>query len=294
MKQENFSYKLANGVIYTVLSIVGIITLLPFLYVIVVSFTDPSEYISKPLIIFPEKWSLSSYEYILSTKMFTRSLGVSAFLAIVGSAFSIIITSALSYALSRKRFLGKRFFLLAILLTMLFNPGMIPNYMLVHSLGLIDTVWSLILPVLTSAWYVFLMKNFYQEIPDELEEAAKIDGCNDIGVFIRIMLPVSLPAIAAFGLFFAVGFWNTYFNGVLYINDDSLRPMQVVLQMMLIQASTSVADPAVAAMLQSEQMIPPETIKMAAVVIASVPIIMVYPFLQKYFVKGMMVGSVKG
>ncbi|KOP67045.1 carbohydrate ABC transporter permease [Paenibacillus solani] len=292
--QKTFGYKFTNAIIYTVLAIVGLVTLLPFLYVVIVSFTDPTEYLSKSLIIIPEKWSISSYKYILSTEMFLRSLGVSAFLAIVGSAISIIVTSALSYALSRKRFFGKKFFLLAILMTMLFNPGMIPNFLLVESLGLIDTIWSLILPAITSAWYVFLMKNFYQELPDELEEAAKIDGSNDIGVFLRIMLPISLPAIAAFGLFFAVGFWNTYFNGVLYINSEELRPMQVVLQMMLISASTNVADPSVAAMLQSEQILPPETIKMAAVVVASLPIIMVYPFLQKYFVKGMLVGSVKG
>ncbi|WP_339318058.1 carbohydrate ABC transporter permease [Paenibacillus sp. FSL R10-2734] len=291
---KSLGYKVTNGIIYTVLSLIGLVTLLPFLYVIIVSFTDPSEYLSKPLIIIPEKWSLSSYKYILSTKMFMSSLGVSAFLAIVGSAISIMVTSALAYSLSRKRFFGKKLFLVAILMTMLFNPGMIPNFMLVEGLGLIDSIWSLILPAITSAWYVFLMKNFYQELPEELEEAAKIDGCNDIGVFFKIMFPISLSAVAAFGLFFAVGFWNTYFNGVLYINSDELRPMQVVLQMMLIQASTNIADPSVAAMLQSEQMLPPETIKMAAVVVASLPIIMVYPFLQKYFVKGMLVGSVKG
>lgn len=292
--KRSFGYNFTNGIIYAVLVLIGLITLLPFLYVIIISFTDPTEYLSKPLIIIPEKWSLSSYKYILSTEMFLRSMGVSAFLAIVGSALSILVTSALSYALSRKRFVGKKFFLVAILMTMLFNPGMIPNFLLVDSLGLMDTVWSLILPAITSAWYVFLMRNFYQELPEELEEAAKIDGCNDLGVFFRIMLPISLPAIAAFGLFFAVGFWNTYFNGVLYINSEELRPMQVVLQMMLIQASTNVADPSIAAMLQSEQMLPPETIKMAAIVVSSLPIVMVYPFLQKYFVKGMLVGSVKG
>lgn len=292
--KKSLGYKITDGMIYVILALIGLITLLPFLYVIIVSFTDPSEYLRKSLILWPEKWSVASYKYILSTKMFVQSLGVSAILAVVGTALSIMITSALAYSLSRKRFFGKKVFLIAILMTMLFNPGMIPNFLLVDSLGLMNTLWSLILPAITSAWYVFLMKNFYQELPDELEEAAKIDGCNDMTVFFRIMLPISLPAIAAFGLFFAVGYWNTYFNGVLYINSDELRPMQVVLQMMLIQASTNVADPSVAAMLQSEQMLPPETIKMAAVVVASLPIIMVYPFLQKYFVKGMLVGSVKG
>lgn len=291
--QKSLGYRLFNAVNYIVLAIIGLLTLLPFLYVIIISFTDPVEYLSKPLILIPEKWSLSAYRYILSTNAFIRAMGVSAFLAIVGTLLSLMVTSALAYALSRKRLKGKKFFLVAILLTMLFNPGMIPNYFIVYGFHLIDSVWALILPALTSAWYVFLMRNFYQEIPDELEEAAKIDGCSDIGVFIRVILPVSVSALAAFGLFFAVSYWNTYFAGVLYINKDALRPMQVLLQQMLISASSTV-DPAVAAMLESEHTVPPQVIKMAAVVVTSLPIVMVYPFLQKYFVKGMMVGSVKG
>lgn len=279
---------------YTILTLVSLATIVPFLYVVIVSFTDANEYVTKSFVLIPETWSLDSYRYILSTNTFLRSMGISAVLAIGGTLLSLAVTSSLSYVLSRQRLKGKQFFLVAILLTMLFQPGMIPNYMLVDSLGLTNTIWSLILPVLTGAWYVFLMKNFYQEMPSELEEASKIDGCSDIGVFFRIMLPLSLPALAAFGLFFAVGYWNTYFSAVLYINDDTLRPMQVILQMLLIQASTQVADPSIAAMIQSEQTVPPDVIKMAAVVVSSLPIVIVYPFLQKYFVKGMMVGSVKG
>ncbi|MDF2961444.1 MAG: transporter permease [Paenibacillus sp.] len=279
---------------YTFLGLIALSTLLPFLYVIVVSFTDPVEYQTSPIVIIPKQWSLASYEFILSTRTFLNSLSVSAFLAIIGTACSLILTSGLAYALSRKKFRPKRVFMVGILFTMLFNPGMIPNYLLIKELGLINTIWALIFPVLTSAWYVILMKSFYQEIPEELEESAKMDGCTDIGVFFRIMLPVSVTALVAFGLFFAVAYWNTYFNAVLYINKDTLRPMQVVLQVLLIQASTQVGDPSVAQMLQSDQMLPPETIKMSAVVVASLPIIIVYPFLQKYFAKGMMVGSVKG
>ncbi|MDQ0900560.1 carbohydrate ABC transporter permease [Paenibacillus sp. V4I7] len=290
---SSFGVKFFTAINYTVLTIFALVTLLPFLYVILVSFTDPTEYMSKSIVLIPQTWSLSAYEFIFSTNSFVKAMGVSGFLAIFGTLLSLIVTSALAYVLSRKRLKGKKFFLVAILLTMLFNPGMIPNYLLVDSLGLMDTVWALILPALTSAWYVFLMKNFYQEIPDELEEAAKIDGCSDIGVFIRIMLPVSVSALAAFGLFYAVAYWNTYFSGVLYINTDTLRPLQVLLQMMLVSAS-QMADPSIAAMLESEQTVPPQVIKMAAVVISSLPIVIVYPFLQKYFVKGMMVGSVKG
>lgn len=290
---KSIGSRVFNAVNYSVLTIFGLATLLPFIYVILISFTDPTEYLTKSLVLIPEKWSLSAYEYIFSTNAFVSAMGVSGFLAVFGTILSLIVTSALAYVLSRKRLKGKKFFLVAILMTMLFNPGMIPNYLLVDSLGLMDSIWALILPALTSAWYVFLMKNFYQEIPDELEEAAKIDGCSDVGVFIRIMLPISVSALAAFGLFYAVAYWNTYFSGVLYINQDSLRPLQVLLQMLLVSAS-QMADPSMAAMLESERTVPPQVIKMAAVVLSSLPIVMVYPFLQKYFVKGMMVGSVKG
>ncbi|MFC5450375.1 carbohydrate ABC transporter permease [Paenibacillus aestuarii] len=291
--RTSLASKLFNALNYAMLTLFALVTLLPFIYVVIISFTDPSEYLAKPLLLIPEHWSLTAYKYIFSTDAFLKAMGVSGFLAVFGTVCSLIVTSALAYVLSRKRLKGKKFFLITILLTMLFNPGMIPNYLLVDSLGLMDSVWALILPALTSAWYVFLMRNFYQEIPDELEEAAKIDGCSDVGVFIRIMLPVSVSALAAFGLFYAVAYWNTYFSGVLYINSDALRPLQVLLQMMLISA-TQMADPSVAAMLDSERTVPPEVIKMAAVVVSSLPIVIVYPFLQKYFVKGMMVGSVKG
>lgn len=275
------------------LGIIGLVTLFPLYYVFVVSFTDPSEYIRKGLVLFPEKWTIVSYQYLLSTGTFIRAIGVSGFLATVGTACSLIITSALSYTLSRKRLRGRRVFMLAILLTTLFNPGIIPPYLVVRELGLINSLWALILPVLTSGWYVLLMKGFYDSIPDSLEEAAAIDGCNDISAWIRIILPLSLPSLAAFGLFYAVAYWNTFFQAILYINDFEKWPLQVLLQNMLIDASTAAGGSA-AAEIMAEQRIPPETLKMAAVVIATVPILLVYPFLQKHFAKGAMVGSVKG
>lgn len=179
----------------------------------VVSFTEPSEYIKGGVILFPSQWSLASYKYLLSTNAFLRAIGNSAFLSIVGTALSLIITSGLSYAVSRRRLQGRRiFFLLLILLTTLFNPGIIPPYILVRDLHLINSIWSLILPVLTSGWYVLLMKGFFfDSIPSSLEDAARIDGCNDLSVWYRIILPLSLPSLAAFGLFYAVAYWNTFF-----------------------------------------------------------------------------------
>lgn len=185
---------------------------------------------------------------------------------------------------------GRRIILLLILFTILFSPGIIPNYLLVRELGLINKIWSVILVSLSSGWYVILMKGFFDSIPDSLEEAAAIDGCNDITAWIRIVLPLSLPALAAFGLFFAVSYWNQFFNALIYLNDADKWPIQVLLQNMLIDASGSslgAIDPLI-------QPPPSETLKMAAVVIAVVPILMVYPFLQKHFAKGAMIGSVKG
>ncbi|MBD2846070.1 carbohydrate ABC transporter permease [Paenibacillus sp. IB182496] len=280
------TFQAVNGLL---LALIALVTIFPIYYVVVVSFTAPSEYLRKDLVLFPEQWSLESYRYLLSSAAFPRALGVSAFLAVVGTACSLVITSSLAYALSRKRMEGRRFILLMILFTILFSPGIIPNYILIRELHLLNSLWAVILVSLTTGWFVILMKGFFDSIPESLDEAAAIDGCNDISTFFRIVLPLSMPAIAAFGLFFAVSYWNQYFNAMLYLNAPDKWPIQVLLQNMLVDASGSA--------LASETMRQPppsETLKMAAVVIAIVPIMLVYPFLQKHFAKGAMVGSVKG
>ncbi|WP_426452137.1 carbohydrate ABC transporter permease [Paenibacillus sp. S-38] len=284
--------RMFDSVNAVLLGIAGLVTLFPLYYVFVVSFTDPLEYTTKGLVLFPEKWSLVSYQYLLSTDSFIRATGNSAFLAIADTALSLLVTSGLAYALSRRRLQGRRIMMLGILLTMLFNPGLIPPYLLVRDLHLINNIWSLILPVLTSGWYVLLMKGFFDSIPPSLEESARIDGCNDLSVWVRIILPLSLPSLAAFGLFYAVAYWNTFFSALLYINEFEKQPLQVLLQNMLIDASTAAGGSAAQEMM-SEQKIPPETLKMAAVVIATTPIVLVYPLLQMHFSKGVMVGSVK-
>ncbi|MNI11008.1 Inner membrane ABC transporter permease protein YcjP [compost metagenome] len=277
----------------TLLAIVALITLFPIYYIFVVSFTDPDEYMTKGLVLFPQHWSLKSYQYLLSNSSFLRASGVSGFLASVGTLLSLTVTAAGAYALSRKRLTGRRPILMLILLTTLFQPGLIPPYLLMRDLGLINSIWALILPVLSSGWYVILMKGFFDSIPDSLEEAATIDGYSDLGIWFRIILPLSLPAMAAFGLFYAVAYWNTFFAAVLYINNPEKWPLQILLQTLLIDSS-STASGDIAQELTSQQRLPSETLKMAAVVIATVPIMMVYPFLQKHFAKGAMVGSVKG
>lgn len=292
--KESLGGRIFNFINILILILIGIVTLFPIYYVFIVSFTDAHEYVEKNgFVLFPETWSVLAYKYLLSTPAFMSATGVSTFLATVGTALSLIVTSAISFGLSRKRLKGRRILLMSIVVTILFNPGIIPPYLIVRQLGLINSVWSLIIPVLTSGWYVILMKSFFENIPVELEEAAMIDGSTDLGTFFKIVLPLSLPAMAAFGLFYAVAYWNTFFNAVLYINDFSKVPLQIVLRNLLIDSNTSTGGAAAVEMI-SEQQIPTQTIKMAAVVIATLPILCVYPFLQKHFTKGVMLGSVKG
>ncbi|MBW7455331.1 carbohydrate ABC transporter permease [Paenibacillus sepulcri] len=271
------------------LGLIAVVSAFPLYYVFVVSFTDPTEYVTKNFVLFPTKWSFESYKFLFSTGAFTHSIGVSVYVTVVGTACSLVVTAAFAYTLSRKRLRGRQIILLLILLTVLFSPGIIPNYLIVRELNLIDSLWSLILPALASGWNVILMKNFFDNIPAELEESAAMDGCNDLSIFIRIILPLSLPSLAAFGLFYAVGYWNQFFNALIYINDASKWPMQVMLQNILLNANNSELSTDATAIAP-----PTETLKMAAVIVATVPILLVYPFLQKHFAKGAMVGSVKG
>lgn len=292
--KESLGTRIYNYLNYAALTLIGLVTLFPLYYVFVVSFTDSHEYAEKNgFILFPSEWSIAAYEYLFSTSAFLNATGVSTFLATVGTALSLMITSAIAFGLSRKRLRGRRIIMMGIILTLLFNPGIIPPYLVVRELGLINSVWSLIIPVLTSGWYVILMKSFFDNIPVELEEAAMIDGSSDLGTFFRIVLPLSGPALAAFGLFYAVAYWNTFFTAVLYIHDFAKVPLQIVLRNMLVDSSTSTGGAAAMEMV-SEQQIPTQTIKMAAVVISTLPILCLYPFLQKHFTKGVMLGSVKG
>lgn len=290
MKAKKFElFPIVNGAL---LIIIGLVSLFPIYYVFAVSFTDPTEYLSKSFVLFPEHWTLVSYRYLLSNNAFMVAAGNSLFLATVGTGLSLMVTASLAYALSRKRFYGRRVILLLVLFTTLFSPGIIPGYLLVRNMGLINSIWALIIPALSSGWYVILMRGFFDSIPSELEDASRIDGCQDAGLFFRIVLPLSMPALAAFGLFYAVGYWNTYFAAIIYVNDFHKQPLQVLLQNMLIESSTAMSGEAAAA-ISAEQKLPPETLKMAAVVIATAPIVVVYPFLQKHFAKGAMVGSIK-
>ncbi|MCT1400498.1 carbohydrate ABC transporter permease [Paenibacillus sp. p3-SID867] len=288
-QDQTWGNRLFDIINHSILFIVAIVCVLPFVYVLAVSFASPAEVAKGGLILWPKEWSLVSYQYIFSSDTLPRSLLVSIYITIVGTLINLAFTSLMAYPLSKPHLRGRNPILLGVLITMLFSGGMIPTYFVVNGLNLTNTLWSLMIPSAISAFNLIVLKNFFQQIPDGLEDSAKIDGCNDLGVLIRIVLPLSLPAMATFGLFYAVAHWNTFFNAILYINDNEKWPIQVLLREIVILAQSRVGDSSF-----DEMDVQPLTIRMAVIVFATVPILLVYPFLQKHFAKGVMLGSVKG
>jgi len=279
-------FPIING---TILILIALICFLPFVNVIASSFASTQEVVARKFILFPRTFSLDAYRYILSTPTLFKSLAVSIGVTGIGTLVSMVLTALMAYGLSRKYLVGRNTINFIVVFSMLFSGGMIPTFLVVKSVGLIDSYWSLILPVAINAFNLIIMRNFFQALPDSLEESAKMDGCTDLGVFVKIMLPLALPSIATISLFYAVTYWKTYMTAILYINDSIKWPIQVLLRQIVIVSSGMQAEGS------SVDVVPPaQTIKMAVIVIATVPMLIAYPFVQKYFVKGALVGSVKG
>lgn len=288
-KKVSKSEQILQVIIVLFLLTFSAMCLLPFLNILGSSFATSAEISTRPFILIPKTFTLDAYRYILSTPTIFRSVGVSIVITVLGTFVSMTVTSFMAYALSRKYLHGRRFFNFLVVFTMFFSGGMIPGFLLVKQLGLIDSIWSLILPGTVSAYNMIIMRNFFQGIPDSLEESAKMDGCSNLGVFFRIILPLSLPSIATISLFYAVAYWNSYSGAILYINTPDKWPIQLLLRQIVIVSSGMNADAS------AVDVVPPaQSIKMAVIMISTLPMLIVYPFVQKYFVKGAMVGSVKG
>lgn len=281
---RTFGEKLFDVVNYAFLALVALLTFLPFVYVVVASFGSDNQ-------VWPTHYSLGAYQYIFGTRTFLRSLGVSAYITIIGTFLSLAATSLMSYSLSYKQLPGRSKFMLLILFTMLFQGGLIPTYFIVKELNMIDTLWALMIPGLISAFNLIIMRDFFSSVPFELIESAKIDGAHELTVLIRIVLPLSLPSLAAFGLFYAVGIWNQYFSAIMYINSPEKWPVQVLLRQIVVLASGGLGDSG-----SSGETVAfyGQSVKMAVIVVSTIPILLVYPFLQKHFAKGVLMGSVKG
>ncbi|TDF96258.1 carbohydrate ABC transporter permease [Paenibacillus piri] len=283
---------LFDWVNYALLALISITCIFPFLYVFSVSFTDPKAYVPLKFYLFPDSWSLSSYKYILSTNSFLNALKSTVFVTVVGTVLNILVSFTMAYALTKKSMPGRGVMLSFVVFTLVFSAGIVPSYLLVKELGLLNSLWALIWPSLTNAWSLIVIKSFLESLPSELEDSGKIDGCSDIGVFLRIVIPLSMPAIAAFTLFFAVSHWNTYFNALIYISDSKKWTLQVLVKTLVVDSDSTGVGQAGAG--GDDRVIPQETIRMASIVLSMAPILLIYPFLQKHFAKGVMLGSVKG
>lgn len=277
---------------YGLLALFAIISILPILYVISASLTTQEELLRKTIVLIPTQLTFSAYKYILSTNTLIHSVFNSIVITLVGTFINILVTSLTAYPLSKPYFRGRKIIMMLVVFTMLFNGGMIPSYLLVTGLNLNNTFWSLWLPGAISAYYLILLKNFFQQLPAEIEEAAEIDGCNEWQILFKIVLPLSLPAIATFSLFYAVGHWNAYFNALLYISDSDKWPVTVWLRQIVLLSTGGFSD--ATSVSDAAKSVPPQSVSYAVIVVATIPVLMIYPFLQKYFAKGALVGSVKG
>ena len=271
------------------LAALALITVLPLFYVLAASFASESEIRARPFFLWPENFVTGTYEYIFATNTFLRALLTTVAVTAVGTVIQVGLTLTMAYPLSKRYLPGRTLFLNLVIFTLVFSGGMIPTYLVVRDLGLLDSYWALILPLAINPFYLIIVKTFFQALPEALEEAARIDGANELKVFTKIVLPLSKPIIATFSLFYAVAIWNDYMSPLLYINDSHKWTLQVLVR----QLTAPNADSANALDALQGYGFPEQGLKFAVIVIATVPILLVYPFLQKYFAKGVLIGSVK-
>jgi putative aldouronate transport system permease protein len=275
----------------TILIIISIVMLLPFIHVFAQSFSSATAIDQGRVSFLPVEFTLDNYSFVFQDASIWRSFGVTIFITVVGTIINLVATASLAYPLSRRELKGRKFLLLMVLFTMIFSAPLIPTFLVVQSLGLLDTVWALIFPTAISAFNLFVMRSFFMQIPQELIEASRIDGMGELRILFQVVLPLSKPALATLGIFYAVFHWNTYFNALMYIENRNLYPLQIKLREMIVDESF-IADPTsnfYTAIMSSS----PEGIKMATIIIATVPILLIYPFLQRHFLKGFMLGSLK-
>ncbi|NLJ68960.1 MAG: carbohydrate ABC transporter permease [Firmicutes bacterium] len=270
------------------LVVLAAIMLLPFLHVLAKSLSDEAAVMAGYVGLVPIGFNLRTYKYVINNYEFLRSLYVSVVVTGVGTFLHVLITSLVAYPLSRDYLVGRGPITFIFIFTMLFSGGLIPTYLVVKGLGLVDTLGALIFPGIFSVFNMIILRNYFASIPDSLEEAAKIDGCSHLGIFFRIMLPLSMPAIATVCVYTAVGYWNNYFSALIYINSRNLYPLAMYLRQVVVDTSSQLVD------LNPEiSNLNPQSVRNATVIASTVPIIIVYPFLQKYFISGIMLGAVK-
>lgn len=292
--KEPFADKVLLSLIYVVLFIIMVIVLYPLIYIVSSSFSSPHAVVAGRVWLFPVEPSLKGYTAVLENARIWLGYYNSLIYTVCGTIISVSMTIAMAYPLSKRTFHGRTLFMYMLIVTMIFQGGLIPLYMTVRELGIIDTRWALLLPQAIAVWQVFIAKTFFQQtIPDELNEAAEIDGCSDFRFLWSIVLPLSKPIIAVLVLMYAVATWNAYFDALIFLRDPDLFPLQLILREILIQNSVDNTMMVDVRTMEARQGMK-DLLKFSLIVIASLPVLIIYPFVQKYFVKGVMIGSLKG
>ena len=276
------------------LAFVVVVTVYPFWNIFIISINDATDAIRGGLYFLPRKLSLSSYAEILGRSTFLASIKVSVGRTLIGTPIAVLVTAMLAYPLSRKDLVGRKFWNLLFVFTMYFGGGLVPSYMVLKGIHMLNTFWVFIFPMMMSVYNMILIRSYIESMPDSLFEAAKIDGANDLVVFVKMVIPLSKPILMTVALFVAINQWNSWFDAYLYTSDQALKPMQSILVEILNQYQTGASTSQAMSNAKAGVTVTPDSIRMAATMVATLPIIMVYPFVQKYFVKGIMLGAVKG
>lgn len=294
MKLEKKSDKAVEWIFTAIIVAFAVVCLIPFILVISSSFTSETSIIQNGYTMWPKDFAVDAYKMLFASNTIGPAYGVTIFVTVIGTLLSMLITSACAYALSCKQFYHRGKIAFFIYFTMLFSGGLVPTYLWITKyLHLTDSIWALILPALVNPWNLLLLRNFFNGIPDSLSESARIDGANDLVILFKIILPISLPGLATIGLFYALAYWNEWYKALLYIRDSSKYPLQYLI--MQIQRNIQyVQQNAAQGGATTEGIVPAYSSQMATAVVTIGPIILLYPFLQKYFVQGLTVGSVKG
>ncbi|MEK5444969.1 MULTISPECIES: ABC transporter permease subunit [unclassified Fredinandcohnia] len=278
-------------------AVITLIIVYPLIFVISASISDPDAVNSGRMWLWPVDVSFAGFQRVFQNDAIWVGYKNTIIYTIVGTLLHLLVLLPCSYALSRKELKGKKILLWVILITMLFSGGLIPTYLVVQSLGMLNTIWAIVIPGVVGAWSILVAKTFFEQtIPDQLVEASKIDGASDFTIFRKVVLPLSLPIIAVMALFHAVGLWNQYFNALIYLSDESLYPLQLILRQILILNEVSaegIAGGAGTAQSFVEQVKTASLVKYAVIIVSALPLLIVYPFLQRFFVKGVLIGSVK-
>ncbi|MDY0345958.1 MAG: carbohydrate ABC transporter permease [Bacilli bacterium] len=273
--------------IFIILIFYVIAVIFPFYNAFVISISSEYAYFNAELLLWPQEITFDAYTTVFASQQLWNGFGITMVLLILGTAYQLFFTVITGYALSRDKWFGKNFVMNMIIVTMFFGGGLVPYYYLITSLGLYDTIWVMIIPGAIDTFNMLLMRNYFASLPKELEESARIDGANDIQIFVKVYLPLSLPMLATIGLFFAVGNWNSWYNGMLFLETANLKPLQLVLREMIASIASNIEMP-------GGPNVYSEGLVMASIFFTIVPMMCFYPFLQRYFVKGIVVGAIKG